>query len=78
MLSCFFILVLIELPNMAAPHGIFLFFANLIQMLGRSLFVLLFFQFLRKIVTPHLEQEAQKHIPFAPWMFLGALITWFF
>lgn len=78
MLFCFLILVLIELPNLATPQGMFLFFADLIQMLNRSFLIIMLFQFMRKVVTPHVEQAVQKNIPFAPWMFLGALITWFF
>lgn len=44
---------------------------------ARSASVMILFPLFRKIIGLYEERVAQKTIPFAIWMFLGALIIWF-
>lgn len=44
---------------------------------GRSILIMVSFPLFRKIIDLYEERTVQKTTPFAHWMFLGALITWF-
>lgn len=47
------------------------------NILGRSILIMVSFPLFRKIIDLYEERTVQKTTPFAHWMFLGALITWF-
>lgn len=44
---------------------------------ARTIFIMILFPLSKKIVEFYSERTLQKNMPFAPWMFLGALIAWF-
>ena len=44
---------------------------------GRVLTIMLLFSILKKMIEIYTERTAQKNTPFAHWMLLGVLITWF-
>lgn len=43
----------------------------------RAIFIMILFPLFNKIIGLYSERTVQKTTPFAHWMFLGALITWF-
>lgn len=47
------------------------------QVLAKSLLIIILFPLSRKIIEVYELRTTQKTTPFAPWMLLGALITWF-
>ena len=48
-----------------------------VSALKRSVMIMLLFPIITKIIHIYEENTTRKTIPFAIWMFLGALITWF-
>jgi len=47
------------------------------NILGSILSIMILFPVFKKIINIYTEKTTQKTIPFAIWMFLGALIVWF-
>ncbi|MCX5696210.1 MAG: prepilin peptidase [Candidatus Omnitrophica bacterium] len=47
------------------------------SILGKTLLVILLAPLFQRIVDLHADRIVKKNLPFATWMFLGALITWF-
>ena len=47
------------------------------NILGRTILITVLFPMLKKIIDLYAERTVRKSTPFAPWMLLGALITWF-
>lgn len=43
----------------------------------KSLFIVILYSLSRKLISIFNERTLKKTTPFAPWMFLGALLTWF-
>jgi uncharacterized membrane protein (DUF485 family) len=50
---------------------------EIVSTLGRTLSVMILFPIFKKLVDLYAERATHKTIPFAFWMFLGVLITWF-
>jgi len=53
------------------------FVLNMAGIFGRVILIMILFPIFRKIIGIHSEEIVQKTMPFAIWLFLGALITWF-
>lgn len=47
------------------------------NILGRVVLIVVLFPLLKKITDLYVERTVQKITPFAHWMFLGAILTWF-
>lgn len=47
------------------------------SLLGNTMSVMVLFPIFSKIVELHAERTVKKTVPFAVWMLLGVLITWF-
>src|SRR3989338_9809912 len=47
------------------------------NILGRTILITVLFPMLKKIIDLYEKRTVRKSTPFAPWMLLGALITWF-
>jgi len=45
---------------------------------ANSVFLILLFPVFNKIVNFYSERSSRKTMPFAPWLFIGTLIVWFF
>jgi hypothetical protein len=56
------------------PKKIFSFFFSYIKI---SLILILLSDFVRNITNAHIRESNEKTMPFAFWIFLGVLITWF-
>lgn len=53
------------------------FILEITDTLGNAILVIVLFPILKKILDLYTARLVQQHSPFAMWMFLGALITWF-
>ncbi len=75
-------LVLIFYFGIKIAHSKTQFFLEIGNIFAKSFLVILFYSIFRKItkktINFYAEKSGRKTTPFAPWMFLGALITWFF
>ncbi|MBW2044494.1 MAG: prepilin peptidase [Deltaproteobacteria bacterium] len=49
---------------------------ELSNILSRAVLIMVMFRIIRKIISIYTERTVQKTVPFAHWMFLGALIAW--
>ncbi len=43
----------------------------------RSFFMVIFFQIFKKITNEYYAATKEKMMPFAPWLFIGIILTWF-
>jgi Flp pilus assembly protein protease CpaA len=77
-LALFLVLFIFFIGFKFISTGVEMYMLLLVATFKNSFFTILMFGAIQKIIAFFEENVAKKSMPFAPWMFLGALITWFF
>ena len=76
-ISFFFIFMLIIIVPVILSNPL-VWSKYILKNLSHSFILMLFAEVYGKITATHIGRSKNKTMPFAPWIFLGVLITWFF